>query len=97
MKEHITDYYFDAYYIILEKHYRTWDPHLCHWRIFDWSLEACMHLENGGNGLITFSIFMRVCQMDAKGQIIAKKENYKFPRLGVKAFGFGIRGTINDV
>ena len=28
--------------------YRTWDPHLCHWSIFYWSLEACMHLENGG-------------------------------------------------
>ena len=24
-----------------------WDPHLCHWRRFDWSLEACMHLANG--------------------------------------------------
>ena len=30
----------------------------------------------GHNGLITFSIFMRVCQIDAKGQIIAKEENY---------------------
>ena len=30
----------------------------------------------GNNGLVTFSIFMRVCQIDAKGQIIAKKENY---------------------
>ena len=27
------------------------------------------------NGLITFSIFMRVCQIDVKGQIIAE-ENY---------------------
>ena len=30
----------------------------------------------GFNGLITFSIFMRVCQIDAKGQIISKEENY---------------------
>ena len=30
----------------------------------------------GHNGLITFSIFIRVCQIDAKGQIIAKEENY---------------------
>ena len=30
----------------------------------------------GHNGLITFSILMRVCQIDAKGQIIAKEENY---------------------
>ena len=30
----------------------------------------------GHNGLIKFSIFMRVCQFDAKGQIIAKEENY---------------------
>ena len=47
MKEHMGDYYFDAYYIILEQNYRTWDPHLCHWSRFDWSLEACMHLANG--------------------------------------------------
>ena len=30
----------------------------------------------GHNGLITFSIFMRAFQIDAKGQIIAKEENY---------------------
>ena len=47
MKEHIADYYFYASYIILEQNYRTWDLHLCHWSRFDWSLEACMHLENG--------------------------------------------------
>ena len=29
------DYYFDGSYILLEQHYRTWDPHLCQWRIFD--------------------------------------------------------------
>ena len=46
MKEHIDDY-IDAHYIYLEQHYGTWDPHLCHWSRFDWSLEACMHLENG--------------------------------------------------
>ena len=37
------------------------------------------HLPNfalGHNGLITFVIFMRVCQIDAKGQIIAKEKNY---------------------
>ena len=39
---------------------------------------------------------MSVCQIDAKGQIIAE-ENYHFPRLGVESLGFGIRGTINDV
>ena len=30
----------------------------------------------GHNGLITFSIFMRDFQIDAKGQIIYKEENY---------------------
>ena len=49
------------------------------------------------NGIITFSIFMRVFQIDAKGQIIAKEENYYFHRLGVEALGFGKRGTMNDV
>ena len=48
MKEHMVDY-IDAHYISLEKHYGTWDPHLCHWIRFDWSLEVCMHdLKNGG-------------------------------------------------
>ena len=51
----------------------------------------------GHNGLITFSIFKRVCQIDAKGQIIAKEENYQFPMLGVEALAFGISGIINDV
>ena len=62
--------------------------------------EHCCHVQNfalGHNGLITFVIFMRVCQIDAKGQIIAKEENYYFPRLGVEDLGYGIRGTINDV
>ena len=40
--------YIDAHYIFLEQHYGTWNLHLCHWRRFYWSLEACMHLENGG-------------------------------------------------
>ena len=40
---------------------------------------------------------MIVCQIDAKGQIIAKEENCCFLRLGVEALGFGIRGKINDV
>ena len=43
MKEHMTNYYFDAYYIILEQHGRTWDPHLCHWSIFDIILDACVY------------------------------------------------------
>ena len=34
------DYYFDAYYILLEHNYRTWDPHLCHWSRFDIILDA---------------------------------------------------------
>ena len=46
MKEYMAEY-FDAYHNLLEKNYRTWDPQLCHWRRFDWSLESCMHLENG--------------------------------------------------
>ena len=40
--------YFDAYHILLEQNCRTWDPHLFHYSIFDWSFETCMHLENGG-------------------------------------------------
>ena len=47
MKEKMADYYFNAYYILWEQHYRTWDPHLCHWSRFELSLEACMHLKNG--------------------------------------------------
>ena len=47
MKEFMAEY-FDAYHILLEQNYRTWDPHLCHWSRFYWTLEACMHLENGG-------------------------------------------------
>ena len=43
MKEHMADYYFDASYIILEQHYRTWDPHLCHWSRFDVILDACVY------------------------------------------------------
>ena len=55
----MADCYFDAYYIILDKNDRSWDPHLCHWIRLDWSLEACMFLENGGllGGVITFMIF----------------------------------------
>ena len=41
------DEFFYAYHILLEQHYKTWDPHLCHWSRFEWSLEACMYLENG--------------------------------------------------
>ena len=49
------------------------------------------HVQNfplGHNGLITFSIFIRFFQIDAKGQIIVDEENYQFPRLGVEALGF---------
>ena len=47
MKEYMAEY-FDAYHFLLEHHYRTWDTQLCHWIIFDWSLEPCMYnLENG--------------------------------------------------
>ena len=40
------------------KHYGTWDPHLCHWSIFYWSLESCMHLEMVVYLLGGISIFM---------------------------------------
>ena len=43
MKEHMADYYFDSYYIILEQHYRTWDPYLCHWGRSDIILDACVY------------------------------------------------------
>ena len=46
MKERMANY-IDVHYIFLDQHYRTWDPNLCHWSRFDWSLEACMHLANG--------------------------------------------------
>ena len=49
-------------------------------------IEQC-HVPNfslGHNGLITFSIFMRVCQIDAKGQIIAKEEITSFLGWGWK-------------
>ena len=42
MKEHMADN-FDASYIILEQPYRTWDPHLCHWSMFDIILDACVY------------------------------------------------------
>ena len=35
IKEYMAEY-FDAYQFLLEYHYRTWDPHLCHWSSFDW-------------------------------------------------------------
>ena len=38
----------------------------CHVPNFSW----------GHIGVIKFSMFMRVCQIDAKGQIIAKEKNY---------------------
>ena len=41
MKENMADY-FDAYYIILEYYYRTWDPCLCHLRRYDIILDACV-------------------------------------------------------
>ena len=57
MKEHMVDY-IDAHYILLEQHYGTWDPHLCHWSRFDWSLEPCTHLENGSLLTWRYSTFM---------------------------------------
>ena len=45
---------------------KYWEGRICH--VLNFSI--------GHNGLITFSIFMRVCQIEAKGQIIAKEENY---------------------
>ena len=29
--------------MILEQYYRTWDPHLCHWSIYDIILDACVY------------------------------------------------------
>ena len=43
MKEHMDDYYFDAHYILLEQHYGSWDPHLCHWSISDIILDASVY------------------------------------------------------
>ena len=45
---------------------KYWEGRICH--VPNFSL--------GQNFLITFSIFMRVCQIDDKGQKIAKEENY---------------------
>ena len=42
MKECMSDY-LDAPYILLEQRYRTWDPHLCHWRRYDIILDACVY------------------------------------------------------
>ena len=39
----MVDYYFDAYYILLEKNCRIWDPRLCHWSIFDIIINACVY------------------------------------------------------
>ena len=39
----MADYYFDASYILLEKYYRTWDPHLCHWSRFDIIIDTCVY------------------------------------------------------
>ena len=46
MKEYM-DEYFDAYQILLEKQYRTWHPNLCHWRIYDIILDACVYGPHG--------------------------------------------------
>ena len=43
MKEHMDDYYFDASYILLEHHYRTWYPQLFHWRRYDITLDSCVY------------------------------------------------------
>ena len=44
-------------------------------RDFAWVICHVPNFALGHNGLITFSIFMRVCQINAKGQIIVE-ENY---------------------
>ena len=46
MKEHMANY-IDVYYIFLEQHYRTWDPHLCHWGRSDIILDACVYVPHG--------------------------------------------------
>ena len=43
MKEHMADYYFYASYNLLEQHYSTWDPHLCHWSRFDIILDVYVY------------------------------------------------------
>ena len=45
-------------------------------KYWEWRIFHVPNFATGHNGLIIFSIFMRVCQNDAKGQIIAKEENY---------------------
>ena len=35
--------YIDSPYIILEHHYRRWDPHLCQWGRFDKIPDACVY------------------------------------------------------
>ena len=42
MKENMADY-IDVHYIFLEQHYRTWDPHLCHWSRFYIIHDACVY------------------------------------------------------
>ena len=42
MKEHMVDY-LDEHYIILEQHYGTWDPHLCHWGRYNIILDAFVY------------------------------------------------------
>ena len=53
-------------YIIIVKFLKNQDIKKCH--VPNFAL--------GHNVLITFSIFMRVPQIDAKGQLIANEENY---------------------
>ena len=43
MKEYMNNY-LDAPYILLEQHYRTWDPHLCQWGKFDKIPNACVYV-----------------------------------------------------
>ena len=45
---------------------KYWEGSICH----------VPNFEMVKNGLITFSILIIVCQIDAKGEIIAKEENY---------------------
>ena len=40
-------YYIDVEYIFLEKHYRKWDPHMCHWGISNIILFLCVYGPHG--------------------------------------------------
>ena len=72
MKEHMDDYYFDASYILLEKHYRTWAPHLCHWSIFHIILDACVY---GPHGDVPTYIYKKIHDS------LMRRDDFKEPYL----------------